>query len=248
MMQITDTPRISLGRRLLEWIRGQLTPPQRRFARTCYSQEGEDMILRRALKKRKHGFYVDVGAHHPFRFSNTYMLYKKGWHGINIDAMPGSMSLFERYRPRDINLETAVAESPQEMTFYMFADPAVNTLNEQQAAASIRQGVQLVEKKQLHSRRLEDVLAQHLPAATPIDVMSVDVEGLDLQVLKSNNWARYRPRFLLVERLDLPFPALLDDDLYLYLKAQHYELYAKTVNTLFFQDCTLDGPAASQRN
>jgi FkbM family methyltransferase len=243
-----DSTPTSLHSRLVDWIRSRFARPARRFARTCYSQEGEDMILRRALKKRKHGFYVDVGAHHPFRFSNTYMLYKKGWHGINIDAMPGSMTLFDRYRPRDINLETAVADAPREMTFYMFADPAVNTLNEQQAAESVRQGVQLVEKKQLHSRRLEDILDQHLPAATTIDVMSVDVEGLDLQVLKSNDWSRYRPRFLLVERLDLAFPALLEDELYLYLKAQHYELYAKTVNTLFFQDRSLDEPAAPQHN
>lgn len=206
------------------------------------------MILRRALNKRKHGFYVDVGAHHPFRFSNTYMLYKKGWHGINIDAMPGSMRLFDRYRPRDINLETAVAESPGELTFYIFADPAVNTCNEAQAAQSVRQGVPLVEKKQLRSRRLEDILDQHLPAATPIDVMSVDVEGLDLQVLKSNDWTRYRPRLLLVERLDLPFPDLLEDELYLYLKEQQYELYARTVNTLFFQDRSVDATAASQRD
>lgn len=242
---MTDSKRVPLHRRLMDWIGARLAPPARRFARTCYAQEGEDMILRRALKKRKHGFYVDVGAHHPFRFSNTYMLYKKGWRGINIDAMPGSMALFERYRPRDINLETAVADAPGEMTFFIFADPAVNTLDPDQAAASIRQGAPLREKKQLHTRRLEDILDQHLPPATPIDVMSVDVEGLDLQVLRSNDWNRYRPRFLLVERLDLPFSALLQDELYLYLKARGYELYAKTVNTLFFQDCNADERAAS---
>jgi FkbM family methyltransferase len=245
---MTDTTRAPLHRRLLDWINSRLIRPQRRFARTCYSQEGEDMILRRALNKRKHGFYVDVGAHHPFRFSNTYMLYKKGWRGINIDAMPGSMRLFDRYRPRDINLETAVAETPGKLIFYLFADPAVNTCDEQQAQESLRQGVPLVEKKQLRSRRLEDILDQHLPAATPIDVMSVDVEGLDLQVLKSNDWTRYRPRLLLVERLDLPFPDLLEDELYLYLKEQQYELYARTVNTLFFQDRSVDATAASQHD
>ncbi len=241
---MTDTARAPLRRRLLDLINSRLTRPQRRFARTCYAQEGEDMILRRALHKRKHGFYVDVGAHHPFRFSNTYMLYKKGWHGINIDAMPGSMTLFDRYRPRDINLETAVAETPGEMTFYLFADPAVNTFDERQAEQSLRQGVSLVAKQQVRSRRLDEILDQHLPAATSIDVMSVDVEGLDLQVLKSNDWTRYRPRFLLVERLDLPLSALLEDELYLYLKARQYELYAKTVNTLFFEDCSGDATAA----
>lgn len=242
---MTDSNRAPLPSRLREWLVMHLTRPARRFARSCYAQEGEDMVLRRALKKRKQGFYVDVGAHHPFRFSNTYLLYKKGWRGINIDAMPGSMALFRRYRPRDINLEAAVADTPQAMTLFVFADPAVNTLDAQQAAESIRQGVPLREKRQLHSRRLDDILDQHLPPATLIDVMSVDVEGLDLQVLKSNDWKRYRPRFLLVERLGLPFSALLQDELYLYLQAQGYEFYAKTVNTLFFQDRNSDEHPAS---
>jgi FkbM family methyltransferase len=230
--------------RLRAWLITRLRRPQRRFARTCYAQEGEDMILRRALRKRKHGFYVDVGAHHPFRFSNTYMLYKKGWRGINIDAMPGSMRLFARYRPRDINLETAVAESPRSVTFHIFADPAVNTCDTRQAEESLRSGVQLLEKRPIEARRLDQILDDHLPSATPIDVMSVDVEGLDLEVLKSNNWAKYRPRLLLVERLGLSFADLLEDELYRYLESRDYELFAKTVNTVFFRDGRSDEPPA----
>ena len=79
-----------------------------RFATKSYSQEGEDLLLRRIFEHQKNGFYVDVGAHHPFRFSNTYLLYKCGWRGINIDAMPGSMRLFRRFRARDINIECGV--------------------------------------------------------------------------------------------------------------------------------------------
>jgi len=116
------------------------------------------------------------------------------------------------------------------------------------AAQSVRQGVPPAEKKQLHYRRLENIPDQHLPAATPIDVMSVDVAGLDLQVLRSHDRTRYRPRLLLVERLDLPFPDMLQDELYLYLKALQYEPYARTVNTLFFQDRSVDAPAPSQHD
>lgn len=193
------------------------------------------MILRRALNKRKSGFYVDVGAHHPFRFSNTFMLYKKGWRGINIDAMPGSMKLFDSYRPRDINIEAAVADTAQAMTFYIFDDPAVNTCDQQQAEESLQQGFKLVEKKHVHSRRLDDILQEHLPPGTQIDVMSVDVEGLDLQVLKSNDWEKYRPEFLLVERLNLSFADLPEDELFLFLQSHRYAPYAKTVNTVFFR-------------
>ena len=59
-----------------------------------YSQQGEDMILKSLFQDHQSGFYVDVGAHHPSRFSNTYFFYLRGWRGINIDAMPGSMAAF----------------------------------------------------------------------------------------------------------------------------------------------------------
>jgi hypothetical protein len=54
------------------------------------------------------GFYIDVGAHHPFRYSNTHMLYRRGWRGINIDPIPGAKIAFDRFRPGDINLEMGV--------------------------------------------------------------------------------------------------------------------------------------------
>lgn len=79
-----------------------------RFHIKSYSQEGEDMILHRIFERQCKGFYVDIGAHHPFRFSNTYLFYKRGWSGINIDAMPGSMNIFNKFRNRDINLEYGI--------------------------------------------------------------------------------------------------------------------------------------------
>ncbi|MCX2716544.1 hypothetical protein OQH61_02215 [Helicobacter sp. MIT 21-1697] len=80
-----------------------------RFQNKSYAQQGEDLILQEMLNNIQYGFYVDVGAHHPFRFSNTYLFYQKGWKGINIDAMPNSMKLFSRFRPRDINIECGIA-------------------------------------------------------------------------------------------------------------------------------------------
>ena len=68
------------------------------YAEKSWSQEGEDMILLRFFEYRRDGFYVDVGAHHPRRFSNTCALYRRGWHGINIDATPGAMQAFRRER------------------------------------------------------------------------------------------------------------------------------------------------------
>ena len=80
-----------------------------------YSQEGEDIILARIFGKQQNGFYVDVGAHHPYRFSNTYFFYKRGWKGINIDAMPGSMKIFNKYRPRDKNIEAGISDTKKKI-------------------------------------------------------------------------------------------------------------------------------------
>src|SRR3989344_5781411 len=71
---------------------------------THYSQNGEDIILVALFAKKKNGFYVDVGAHHPERYSNTHLLYKNGWWGVNIDPDPDAMRLFKKRRPRDRNL------------------------------------------------------------------------------------------------------------------------------------------------
>src|SRR4051812_44497014 len=84
-----------------------------------WAQEGEDLVLRRFFEGQKKGFYVDVGAHHPHQYSNTFWFYRRGWRGINIDAMPGCMEGFEQHRPGDVNLELAVSDAPT-MTYFMF--------------------------------------------------------------------------------------------------------------------------------
>src|ERR1041385_1053171 len=111
-----------LYRSLLE-IKDELTTGH---AIKSYSQEGEDMILKRIFDEKKNGFYVDVGAYHPKRFSNTYYFYKKGWRGINIDAMPGSRKAFRRQRPRDINVESPISDKHETLTYYAFDEPAIN--------------------------------------------------------------------------------------------------------------------------
>src|SRR5574341_354761 len=87
------------------------------YAMKSYSQEGKDMILRRIFGNVENGFYVDVGAYHPKRFSNTFYFYKKGWSGINIDAMPGSMKFFTKMRSRDINYRSCGIERKKGIDF-----------------------------------------------------------------------------------------------------------------------------------
>ena len=104
-----------------------------RRGRRTWSQEGEDGILARIFEGQRQGFYVDVGAHHPFRFSNTYFFYRQGWRGLNIDAAPGSMRPFRSHRPRDINVECGIGLTAGRQDFFVFNDPALSTFDPVQA-------------------------------------------------------------------------------------------------------------------
>lgn len=204
-------------------------------AQTSYSQEGEDLLLRLLFAYRRQGFYVDVGAHHPQRFSNTWWFYRAGWRGINIDPLPGSMARFRKLRPRDINLEAPIASRPGPCTYFIFDEPALNTFSAEVAEQRRRAGRhKLLARKTFQSRRLDDVLDQYLAPDTPLDFLSVDTEGLDLDVLQSNSWMRYRPKVVLAETPDPGRRELADTALDFFLKDCGYVFFAKTFHTVFY--------------
>lgn len=207
-----------------------------------YSQEGEDRVLSSLLFKMyggKHinnGFYVDVGAHHPYRFSNTCLFYRQGWRGINIDAMPGSMSEFQKIRPRDINLECGVGRKAETLKFFVFNEPALNTFDESLAKARCNGLWKIKATMDVPILPLSEILNKYLPHGQSIDFLSVDVEGFDLDVLQSNDWEKYRPLVVLVETFGLSIGDLKLDSLTEYLNSLGYIEYSKTVNTTFFVD------------
>jgi FkbM family methyltransferase len=223
------TGRAALERLVIEWLHGR--------AVKSYSQEGEDRILHRIFESVDAGFYVDIGAHHPKRFSNTFLFYQRGWHGINVDAMPGSMVLFRRLRPKDINIEAAVARSRKLLPYYIFDEPALNTCDEELALARSLEGrYRIVAKHSVETRTLADILDAYLPCGQEIDFLTIDVEGLDLEVLQSNDWERYRPRYVLVECLETDVFEFCGNVSHSFLEEQGYRIVAKTLRTSIYQD------------
>lgn len=207
-----------------------------------YSQDGEDMVLRSFLENLPNdyrGFYVDIGAHHPVRFSNTCHFYRKGWSGINIDATPGSMKLFTWFRRRDVNLELGIGAERGSLTFYCFDEPALNTLSKTVAEDRTRGGRYKIKKEEhVPVLPLKEVLETYLPANQKIDFMSVDVEGMDEVVLRSNDWNKFRPTYVLAEDAGFQWSDSSKHGLGVYqlLTGQGYVLVAKTQRTLIFQD------------
>jgi FkbM family methyltransferase len=175
-----------------------------RFKRS-YSQDGEDMVIASFYEGKKdyRGFYVDIGACHPVRFSNTLYFYKNGWRGINIDPTPGSMKPFRLFRSRDINIEMGVGGASGDLNFYCFNQPELNTFSEELAKKRNNRSPYYITKTiKIPVLPLSELLEKHMPAGQKIDFLSIDVEGLDLLVLKSNNWEKYSPDFVLVEDLN----------------------------------------------
>lgn len=205
------------------------------WSQRSYSQEGEDLALHRIFANLRSGYYVDIGSHHPFRFSNTYLFYRNGWRGLCVDPLPGSARLFKRWRPRDVFVEMGVSREKSSLDYHMFNEPALNTFDP--ALANARNGVQgynICGVKSIATDTLAAILDKYLPTSTKIDFMSVDVEGLDLQVLESNDWQRYRPTVVVAECLRSTLGSLDIDPIVRLLAGHGYTASAKTGHSVIF--------------
>lgn len=162
------------------------------FGYPTYAQFGEDAVLLELFKDVPRGRYVDVGAHHPYRYSNTYLLYKNGWHGVNIDPNPHTVALFNKARPGDKNICSGVGNSGV-LTYYRFSDPAVNTFKKDEAE-------KWKGKPFLTFLGTTDVEVLPLSELVegPIDLLTIDAEGMDLEVLQSYDW-KYHPSVIVIE-------------------------------------------------
>lgn len=197
-----------------------------------FSQTGEDILINGVLGNQEKGFYVDVGAYDPIKFSNTYGFYMRGWSGINIDPNPKSIAKFNHARPDDINLNIGISDKPEELTYYNFKESAFNTFSKK-LVDSYKTSPISTTKIKVH--RLDEVLSAHIWPLQKIDLMTIDTEGYDLNVLKSNDWQKYRPKVIAVEY------DKTNNDIDNYLKKLNYKLACNTILTKIFTDGDLDG-------
>lgn len=197
-----------------------------------YGQEGEDIILGKLFADQKSGFYVDIGAFHPKRFSNTYLFYKRGWKGINIEPNPLALKKFAFDRKRDVNLNIAVSDKVETVDYLMFDEPALNAFKSKIDPVSLP-GMPS-KTVQVNARDLKSILAEWAPKNQEIDFMNVDVEGMQVDVLGSNDWNRFRPKVILVEDFDIDLEHPEDSDTFRFLKSQGYKLFSKPFFTSFY--------------
>jgi FkbM family methyltransferase len=207
--------------------------------RKSYSLEGEDVLIEYHMGHKSKGFYVDIGASHPIVFSNTYRFYKRGWRGINIDVTPGVTKIFNKVRPGDINLELGVADREENLTLYLFKKPTLNTMDKQLAEEYKKMDNKIIKTINVKTHTLCTILDKYLPKQTKIDLMNVDTEGFDLRVLKSNNWSKFRPSYIVVETTikgARNVQQALKSDTTNFLSGKGYSLISKLNNSLIFKD------------
>ena len=228
---IKDKIRNIIPKKIKDFINYRPSVP---FVKESYSQEGEDLMLDIMLAYKKRGIYVDIGAHHPFKFSNTYYFYLKGWSGVCIDPRLGVDKLFEKHRPRDVFLNKGVGLSKKKLVYYKMKDPALNTFVKEIMEKRVLNGFELEKVLTVEVMDLESILNKYLKTQT-IDFMSIDVEGFEKEVLLSNNWIKYKPSFVIVHLKSNSIEDCLVSDITKILLSRNYILYAKSYHSIFFK-------------
>lgn len=169
-------------------------------SKKTYSMDGEDLVILDYFKNRKEGFYVDVGCYHPIHRNNTFLLYKKGWKGMNIDIHSFSIELFNYLRPKDLNYNFAVSDKIELINMYFQKELSqLSTIDYNQAKKSL-QG-QIKEKK-IQAYTLDEIFKFSNLDGKKIDLLDIDVEGADFKVLKSLSFEKFQPELICVEAHD----------------------------------------------
>lgn len=221
-----------------------LTPP---YADKSYAQAGEDRILTylfgtMGIEKPS---YLDIGANLPKISNNTYLFYEQGSAGVCVEADPSLFDDLSKVRKRDKCLNIGITfDNRKEADFYVFPVSALNTLSKKEAEFREENGSYKIEKIiKIPLKTINEVIEENFDK-TP-DLISIDVEGIDLQILKSLDFSKYRPFALCVEtitysenRTEQKIMEILD-----FVTSKGYFIYADThINTIFVDEKKFKDP------
>ena len=202
-----------------------------------YSFSGVDIVLKKIFYQQEKGFYIDVGCQNPIKNNNTYLLYKKGWEGINIDLDKDNIDLFNSARPKDSNFNKAISSEIKNVELYFYHKKSpINTIDKK---TSDFQKAKVTSIKKINTDTLDNIILNSKYKNHTFDLLSIDVEGHELDVLKGFDLYKYSPKVIVVEYLDLNVSKLeiknlsienvLNSEIYKYLISKNYIL----VNSIY---------------
>lgn len=205
------------------------------YAAKVHSQDGEELFLREQFRDVRSGFYVDVGAYHPLKYSNTLWAYNLGWKGINIEPNTDNFHLFNLMRPNDININAGISNSRSKMKYYQFDEAALNTFDKDRATMLCdKYDYKLTNCVDVDVLPLQDILDQY--NITHIDYMDIDVEGKELEVLKSINYDRVQIQYLLIEQLQSDLKSVLNSEIAGFLEIYGFSPVSKFDRTVIYHN------------
>ena len=168
------------------------------------SQFGEEKFILSFFDKNYRGKFVDIGCFHPTRHNNTYAMYKRGWHGINIDLNPLTIELFNFARVKDVNINAAISDQEEIKRLY-FVDE-LNTQNTLEANHLLflknhhNLKEEEISQQEIKTKKLDKILDSY--NFNDIDFMNIDVEGHELNILNSIDFLKYKIKFICIEMID----------------------------------------------
>jgi FkbM family methyltransferase len=184
--------------RLKSWIRRKIGI----YYRCSYAQCGEDIIVKTIFDAMKiyHPSYLDIGAHHPCYFNNTYIFYKNGSRGINVEPDPTLYKKFKIARRRDINLNIGINKEAGTLDLNIMSARTLNTFSSAEAKTYEDLGYKIEKQVSIPVITINQLLDQYLNKSP--DFLSIDVEGMDYDILNSLDFSRYRPIVICVETVE----------------------------------------------
>lgn len=182
----------------------RLHPDLPNGVRVSYAQFGEDLVLFSLLVmlKIEKPTFLDIGAYDPVISNNTYFLYHyMGGRGVLIEPNPDFVPAYQKWRPEDkfLSAGIGITDDPS-ADYHMFEDAQANTFDPQQKDKLVKAGKKFLRTVKVPLVNINRAIAEQLGGKTP-DVLSIDIEGLDFEVLKTLDWKKYRPKIVCAETL-----------------------------------------------
>ncbi len=199
----------------------------KKYSKLSYSISGVDLVIDRIFSNIKKGKYIDLGCNHPIKHNNTYLLYKRGWNGINIDSDSKSIEEFRKLREKDYNINSLISSKKGKIKYYFYhARSALNTVD-----------LELVKKRKAKPKKvincntetLNSVIEKSPLKNSKINLLSVDIENHEYEALKKFRFNKYKIDCIIVELINTKNKRIetQNQNLEFILKSKIYKLLIK---------------------